>query len=339
MAKTEYPKSQLPIRKTSEFLPKVFQTDTNDKFLSGVFDPLVQPGTLEKVVGYVGKRYGKTYNGNDIYLDTDNTLRSRYQLEPGVVTKENGQTTNFYDYIDFKNILQFFGNTEERDDVIDRQEHYSWNPPIDWDKFINFREYYWVPSGPPPIHVYGLNSDVTSTFRVKTTPQSTFVFYPDGYTNNPTITLYRGQKYKFVVDAVSDGFVIRRSYDTGSLTFRPNLYYPAGSLVVFNGSLWKAKVNVNPQDGSTIDSNSQDWEFISLASSTSSLDYDSGVINNGIESGTITFDVPYDSPDVLFYQSITYPNKFGRFLIGNIESNTKIDIEDIDKKLDEILSE
>ena len=327
MAKTEYPKSQLPIRKTSEFLPKVFQTDTNDKFLSGVFDPLVQPGTLEKVVGYVGKRYGKTYNGNDIYLDTDNTLRSRYQLEPGVVTKENGQTTNFYDYIDFKNILQFFGNTEERDDVIDRQEHYSWNPPIDWDKFINFREYYWVPSGPPPIHVYGLNSDVTSTFRVKTTPQSTFVFYPDGYTNNPTITLYRGQKYKFVVDAVSDGFVIRRSYDTGSLTFRPNLYYPAGSLVVFNGSLWKAKVNVNPQDGSTIDSNSQDWEFISLASSTSSLDYDSGVINNGIESGTITFDVPYDSPDVLFYQSITYPNKFGRFLIGNIESNTKIDIE------------
>ena len=134
MAKEFFPQSQLPIRRTVELLPEVFQTETNAKFMAAVVDPLVQPGTLAKTVGYVGRRYGKTYNGSDVYLDSDATLRSRYQLEPGVISSENGNVTNFYDYIDFKNQLKFFGNTIERDDLITSQEHYSWNPPINWDK-------------------------------------------------------------------------------------------------------------------------------------------------------------------------------------------------------------
>ena len=71
-----------------------------------VVDPLVQPGTLSKTVGYVGRRYGKTYNGSDVYLDTDATLRSRYQLEPGVTVKDKDKVENFYDYIDFKNTFK-----------------------------------------------------------------------------------------------------------------------------------------------------------------------------------------------------------------------------------------
>ena len=89
MADKKFPDSGLPIRRTVELLPTVFRTDTNDKFMSAVVDPLVQPGVLQKLVGYTGRRYGKTYNGSDVYLDTDDTLRSRYQLEPGVIIKKN----------------------------------------------------------------------------------------------------------------------------------------------------------------------------------------------------------------------------------------------------------
>ena len=85
MADKNFPQSQLPIRKTSELLPQIFQTEANQKFLAATLDPLVQPGVLEKKVGYVGRRYGKTYNPEDVYLDSDETLRSRYQLEPAVV--------------------------------------------------------------------------------------------------------------------------------------------------------------------------------------------------------------------------------------------------------------
>jgi hypothetical protein len=89
MADKIFPDSQIPIRKTSELLPQIFQTEANSKFLAATLDPLVQPGVLEKKVGYLGRRYGKTYKSTDVYLDTDQTLRSRYQLEPAVVVEKN----------------------------------------------------------------------------------------------------------------------------------------------------------------------------------------------------------------------------------------------------------
>ena len=181
MADKIFPQSQLPIRKTVELLPKVFQTETNDKFMSAVVDPLVQPGKLQKTTGYVGRRFGKTFTGRDVYLDSDETLRSRYQLEPGVVVKdETGNVEKFYDFLDFKNQLKFFGNTSERDDISCAQEHHSWNPPKQCDRFVNYREYYWVPEGPPPVAVLGNSPTVVSEYSVNLGTQSSFVLTPDG---------------------------------------------------------------------------------------------------------------------------------------------------------------
>jgi len=224
MADKKFIKSQVPIRKTVELLPTVFRTDTNDKFMSAVVDPLVQPGVLQKLTGYFGRRYGKTYTGTDTYLDTDQTLRSRYQLEPGVVVRKDEKIESFYDYLDFKNQLKFFGNTNEHDDQITSQEHYSWNPPINWDKFVNYREYYWEPSGPPAVSVAGQQASVISRYKVSLGINS-FIFTPDAYTNNPTITLYRGQTYKFAIDAAGEGFALRTNYDTGSLLYNPAREY------------------------------------------------------------------------------------------------------------------
>jgi hypothetical protein len=328
MANKSFPKSNLPIRKSAELLPVVFQTDANDKFLSGVLDPLIQPGVLEKTTGFVGRRYGKTFNGNDVYLDTDQTLRSRYQLEPGVIYKNHDKIENFYDYIDFKNQLKFFGNLDDRDDKITDQEHYTWNPPIDWDKFINYREYFWVPSGPPSISILGQSASITSTYKVVLSEtNNSFIFTPDSYTNNPTITLYRGQTYKFRINAPGEGFSIRTNYDTGSLLFQTLTFYRAGSLVVYDDKLWRAKQDVMPSDGSSITLDSQDWEYVEPASSGDALEYKKGITNNGIENGVLTFVVPYDAPDILYYQGLITADAFGRFLIADIEENTFINVE------------
>jgi Fe-S cluster assembly iron-binding protein IscA len=327
MADKNFPQSQIPIRKTSELLPQIFQTEANQKFLAATLDPLVQPGVLEKKVGYVGKRYGKTYKSQDVYLDSDETLRSRYQLEPGVVVNQNEKITNFYDYLDFKNQLKFFGNLGDRDDLTVFQDHYTWNPPIAWDKLVNYREYYWVPEGPPAIKILGQAQNITSTYRVTVGVGSVFIFTPDGLTNNPALTLYRGQTYKFQISTAGNPFVIRTNIDTGSLTYNPGFSYAKGQLTVFNGKIWKAKNIINPADGSSIDENSADWEFVDISNDTTAFDYLPGLTNNGTENGTITFTVPLDAPDVLFYQSYTDPNKFGRFIISNVEDNTKIDIE------------
>lgn len=324
MADKKFPKSELPIRKTSELLPKVFQTPANEKFMEAVVDPLVQPGVLEKTVGYVGRRYGKTFRGSDIYLDSDATLRSAYQLEPGVIYKNKDRIEGFYDYIDFKNQIKFFGNNEERDTLTTAQKHYSWNPPIDWDKFVNYREYYWVPAGPPSVFVLGNRPSVTSSYTVVLGTGSSFIFRPDGQTNNPTITLYRGQTYKFRVNAPGQGFVIRNNYDSASLRFNPNKAYAFGNLVVYDDKLWRALGEVTP--GNTPFEGSPYWGYVDLASAESALDYNKGVTNNGTENGTVTFQVPFDAPDFLYYQSKVDADRFGKFIIADIETDTTIDI-------------
>jgi hypothetical protein len=326
MADKFYPKSNLPIRKTSDFLPEIFRTESNEKFLNGSFDAFVQPGSLEKITGYIGRRYGKTYRSSDVYIDDDESLRSRYQLEPAVVTKTNNQIENFYDYIDLRNQLKYLGNVSDRDDKTVAQTHYTWNPPLNWDKFINYREYYWEPLCPPPINVTGNSVNVTSTYKVNQGSGSTWILSPDGLTNNPTVILYRGQTYRFQINSPGEGFVIRSNYDTGSLLYNPQRSYQQRQLVIFDNKLWRAKANIPAGDGSSIDSNSQDWELVESIVSLSSFDYNNGVINNGSETGEIVFTVPYDAPDILFYQSSIDSDRLGQFIIENIEDNTFIDI-------------
>ena len=326
MAYTNFPESGLPIRRTVDLLPTVFQSESNAKFMGAVFDPLIQPGTLDKTVGYIGRRYGKTYNSRDIYLDNDQTLRSRYQLEPGIVITENQKIKNFYDYIDFKNQLKFFNNDNENDNKITAQEHYTWDPPIDWDKFVNYREYYWVPEFPPDIVIKGQSQSIVSTYRIGLGVNS-YIFTPDGSTNNPSLVLYRGQTYKFNLNIPGQPIFIRSNIDVGVLLYDPELPYTAGQVVVFDGKIWKAKVNIAVTDGSSIDQYSQDWELVDVYYDTSSFDYINGVSGAGQETGTLVFQVPLDAPDILYYQSAIDPNLFGKFVISDIDSNTKIDIE------------
>jgi hypothetical protein len=323
-----FKQSGLPIRRSVDFLPSIFKTEANAKFLGGVFDPLIQPGVLEKLYGFIGRRYGKTYTSEDVYLDTDETLRSRYQLEPAVVTLKNNAVTDFYDYLDFKNQIKFFANNFERDDLITNEELYTWDPPINWDMFVNFREYYWMPNGPQTVPVAGIAQTIDSTYRVRTAEigdQSGWLFFPDGQTYNPYIELYRGQTYKFEINSPRNTFSIRttNSIELVAGRYNPDMFYRAGEVVEYNEKLWKALVDIKG-DGSTINELSQDWELTTLEQVNY---YTKGIENNGIQVGTLTFTVPVDAPDRLFYISEEEPLRSGVFLIKDIDQNSFIDIE------------
>ncbi len=274
--------SGLPIsnnedRKTSDLLPRFYRTDSNKKFLSATLDQLIQPGTAKKITGYIGRKNAKAVTASDVFLSATDTNRENYQLEPVAVIQDFLGNTNFYkDYIDHINHVGTNGGNVDNHQRLNKQEFYSWNPHICWDKFTNFQQYYWLPYGPAPIEVLGQQQEIESTYTVTVEDEGdnyVYLFSPDGLTRNPTLTLYRGQTYNFSIDSKNNPFSIKTLRVAGTLERQTD-----------------------------------------------------GVSANGVEVGTITFKVPVNSPDVLFYVSEADANLGGVLEIKDIDENSFLDL-------------
>ena len=105
-----------------------------------------------------------------------------------------------------------FGANTSNHARLNKQEFYSWDPHIDWDKFVNFQNYYWMPDGPDTIVIRGHELDVVTEISIGIVDNSgsnVYVATPDGITVNPVLTLYRGQTYKINVESPSNPFSIK----------------------------------------------------------------------------------------------------------------------------------
>jgi len=323
-------------RSTSDLLPKFFRTEANRKFLQGTIDQMVQPGVAEKLNGFVGRKTAKAYTSSDNYVGDISTNRENYQLEPAAVVKDNLDNVVFYkDYNDYLGSLDFFGSNTANQDRLNKQDTYAWNPHIDWDKFVNFREYYWLPSGPLSIPVRGQQREVISTYTVSTVTDddNTAYIFNDGFERNPTLKLYRGQTYRFEIDAPGHpiAFAITRSFTPGAAILTAGIEGLRAS-GLFDGVLY----------GNEYDQG----DFIVLPSSGSvtfeeddnvSTLYPDGIRKLGedgeeiatvyIEKGTIEFTIPINAPDRLFYVSKNNIDTSGLFRIYDIEENTFLDVD------------
>ena len=204
---------------SAELLPKYFRTDANKKFLQATVDQLIQPGTVKKINGYVGRKNSKSTTSNDIFLQAASNTRQNYQLEPGLIVKDTLDNTTFFkDYQDYINQLGVFGANTKNHSRLNEQEFYSWDPHIDWDKFVNFQQYYWLPYGPDVIEITGAQEDIVSTYKVEISAEAdnnTYVFFPTGLTQNPSIRLYRGQTYRFEINSPGNPFSIKTTRVAG----------------------------------------------------------------------------------------------------------------------------
>ena len=200
-------------RKSSDLLPRYFRTPTNTKFLYSTLDQLLNPGTVEKVSAFYGRKNAQAFVPNDNYINEVSDDRQNYQLEPVVVRRDNLNNVLFYkDYVDYINQIKSLGGVVDNHSVLNAAEYYSWNPNIDWDKFINFREYYWLTYGPNPITITGLQQQVQSTYTVTLSDNQDNVAYmitPDGQTVNATLILYRGITYRFDINTPGLPFTIK----------------------------------------------------------------------------------------------------------------------------------
>jgi len=265
-------------RQTAAFLPKYFRTPVNEKFLHSTVDQLLSPGSVQKLSAYYGRKSSKAYTTSDVYVPEVSSDRENYKLESGTVIKDDLDNTIFYkDYIDYINQIKALGGNVDNHSILNKQEFYAWAPHIHWDKFYNFREYYWMTYGPLTVSVTGQQENVQSTYTVEiknNVDSYAYLFTPDGLTQNPSLKLYRGQTYNFDISTQGLPFTIK-----------------------------------------TVRSLSSDYL------------YNDGVSAQNVESGTVTFTVPINAPDLLYYGSANDINVFGEFKIYNISENTSINVD------------
>lgn len=193
----------MAVTKSIQFLPEVFRTDTNRKFLNATVDQLINEPQLKKINGYIGRKLAPSYKNTDSYITEPTSDRQKYQLEPSLVIKNpiTDKVEFSTTYLDLLNQIKYHGGLIDKHDRLFDSEYYSYDPKIDLDKFINFSQYYWLANGPDSITVSALGVPLRYTFNVvydSVTNSYSFTGY--GNTKNPALTLARGGTYDFVIN-------------------------------------------------------------------------------------------------------------------------------------------
>ena len=154
--------------RTVDFLPEIFQTSVNRQFLSATLDQLTQEPKFEKTQGYVGRKVGPGVNPVDRYVIEPTKSRNDYQLEPGVVSlvPDSSTIADAITYPGMSDALNLQGAYTDNADRLYTSEYYSWDPFVDFDKMVNFSQYYWLPEGPDEVDVSATTVPLTDNVVV-----------------------------------------------------------------------------------------------------------------------------------------------------------------------------
>ncbi len=295
-----------------DFLPEIFQTDANKQFLRATLDQLIQEPNFRKTQGFIGRSVGPGVDPNDKYVVEPTATRANYQLEPGVVSliPETSKIRDAITYPGLNDAVGFQGGNATRPDRLYSSEYYTWDPFVDFDTFVNFSQYFWVPGGPDTVDVAATGVATTDNFVV-TRANGVYTF--SGVNgDNPIIELVRGGNYTFQVAQNEKETVNYRVRNSGTTAYvidfqnNPSLTLTRGDTYVFN---------------LTLDGVFPFWIKTQPTTGTGEL-YTQGVSRNGAVTGLVTFTVPQDAPDTLYYAAENQASMQGVLNIVNGTSGT-----------------
>ena len=222
--------------RTIDFLPEIFQTPTNRQFLGATLDVLTQERNVTAVQGYIGRRYGYGISTTDRYLIEQDRVRNNYQLEPAIAFQEKDTSTT-RDVIGYTGIidkLSVLGSSTENHERLFGQQSYSWQSYINYDKLVNYQQYYWLPLGPEAVLCSTNPVYRTGTYSV-TAADNGFKIENENQLN-PIITLLRGGVYKFLPNQLSPFWIQGVPGITGTLPKYDNIDTREIYGVEYNGS-------------------------------------------------------------------------------------------------------
>jgi len=140
--------------KTLSFLPEVFQSAKLKNFFDGTVEQLFSTPDSVKTTEFIGRKDDVYFSQEkDNYKIEKTKTRQDYQLEPALVIR-NPDSLNKTDAVFYSEALNHVssenGKTNDQNRLFN-QKYYSYAPPIDYDKFINYENYYWYPSADPDL--------------------------------------------------------------------------------------------------------------------------------------------------------------------------------------------
>ena len=142
-------------------LPGILQTESVKNFFESTVEQLYSKANIEPVSGFVGKKTSKDKLVDGAWIYEEDLDKQYYNLLPAVnnTNANTGVSENFIFYDEFINILKNYNV-----DVLEQNhwltsEFQSFLPPIEFNKFLNYQEYFWSTSGPTAITNPGLDAE------------------------------------------------------------------------------------------------------------------------------------------------------------------------------------
>ena len=296
-----------------DFLPEIFQTSTNRQVLAATLDQMIQEPQLKKIQGFVGRRVGPGVIPGDYYVTEPTAIRTNYQLEPGVVQIDSTDSKKVVDAITYPGItdaLNLQGAITQNADQLYTSEYYAWDPFVDFDKYVNYAQYYWVPDGPNAVDVFTGAKPLTDNFVV-TRANGAYTFTGEAG-ENPTLTLVRNGSYTFQL----------AQNEATSITFRVSNQGTSAWVIDYQNNPNLTLVRGNTYTFILVSTPA--LPFFIKTQQTLGINnlFTEGVTNNGAATGTITFVVPQTAPDELYYNNSTQMNMQGVFTIVDATAGT-----------------
>jgi len=296
-----------------DFLPEIFQTSTNRQVLAATLDQMIQEPQLKQIQGFVGRRVGPGVIPGDYYVAEPTATRTNYQLEPGVVQIDPTDSKKVVDAITYPGItdaLNLQGAVTQNADQLYTSEYYAWDPFVDFDKYVNYAQYYWLPGGPDAVDVFTGAKPLTDNFVV-TRANGNYTFSGESG-ENPTLTLVRGGSYTFQIAQNEASSVNFRVSNQGTSAWVID-YVNNPTLTLVRGNTYTFTLVSTPA-----------LPFYIKTQQTLGINnlFTDGVTNNGAATGTITFVVPQNAPDTLYYNNSTQMNMQGVFTIVDASPGT-----------------
>ena len=136
--KSDYTK---PFMDLSKYLPEPYQSDVNVSLFNNLFNRFLTKQEISKVSGYIGQ-------GNDSaivsrQIKENDVHRQAYQLQP-ILYDKIGSVEHMASWKDIQNELERLGVDIGDFSKWGATQKFNWAPPVDINKIINYKDYYWV---------------------------------------------------------------------------------------------------------------------------------------------------------------------------------------------------